>query len=138
MDLNEKDYIVVVQCSIVKQRCPGYLCERAFNERTGGFAEYPRDRKYRMIFMECGGCCGRGVHRKLSLLKRTIQKKEGIGLDRIVVQLASCVSKNNYHGPPCPHLDYIKTLVERIGFDLRQDTVVSAKSEQRRKDGIYD
>ena len=51
MDLNEKDFVVVVQCSIVKQRCPGYLCEKAFNERTGGFAEYRRDRKYRMIFV---------------------------------------------------------------------------------------
>lgn len=138
MDLNEKDFVVVVQCSIVKQRCPGYLCEKAYNERTGGFVDYPKDRKYRMIFMECGGCCGRAVHRKLTLLKRTLQKKEGIGLDRIVVQLSSCVSKSNYHGPPCPHLDYIKELVARIGMDLREDTVISAKSEQRRKDGIYD
>jgi predicted metal-binding protein len=138
MDLNEKDYVVVIQCSIVKQRCPGYLCERAFHERTGGFAEYPKDRPYRMIFMECGGCCGRAVHRKLSLLKRTIQKKEGIGLDRVVVQLSSCISKSNYHGPACPHLDYIKELVARIGIDLREDTVISAKSEQRRKEGMYE
>jgi hypothetical protein len=43
MDLNQKDYLVIVQCHIVKERCPGYLCEKAFYERTGGFADYRQD-----------------------------------------------------------------------------------------------
>ncbi len=137
IDLNSKQYIVVIQCSIVKQRCPGYLCERAFHERTGGFAAYPKEIPYRMIFLECGGCCGRAIHRKLTLLKRTIVKKENIQPDRIVVQLSSCMTKDNYHAPPCPHLDYIKTLVARIGLDLREDTVISATSQKRRDEGAY-
>jgi len=37
VNVKEKDYIVIVQCHIVKERCPGYFCEKAFNERTGGF-----------------------------------------------------------------------------------------------------
>ena len=77
------------------------------------------------------------MHRKLSLLKRTIQKKEGLDKNRIVVQLASCVSKNNYHGPPCPHLDYLKTLIGKLALDFAADTVISAKAEQRRAAGIY-
>jgi predicted metal-binding protein len=133
----EKDYIVVLQCHIVKERCPGYLCERAFHERTGAFAIYPKDRSYRVLTMTCGGCCGRATHRKLTLMLRTMLKKEGITKDRVVVQLSSCIVKDNYHAPPCPHLAYLKTLIERIGLEFREGTVLSEKSERRRRDGTY-
>ncbi len=133
----EKDYLVVLQCHIVKERCPGYLCERAFHERTGGFAVYPKDHAYRVLTMTCGGCCGRATHRKLTNLLRTMKKKEGITKDRVVVQLASCIVKDNYHAPPCPHLAYLKTLIERIGLECREGTVISEKAENRRRDGTY-
>src|SRR5210317_1104810 len=97
VDLKNKDYVVIVQCQIVKERCSGYNCENAFNERIGGFAPYPSDKSYRMLNLTCGGCCGRAVQRKLSNLIRRIRKQEGIGKDRIVVQLASCLTKDNFH-----------------------------------------
>jgi predicted metal-binding protein len=138
IDLNEKEYVVVLQCDIVKQRCPGYLCEKAFHERTGGFATYPKDKAYRVIYMTCSGCCGRAVHRKLSHLKRKLMKKEDIDKDRIIVQLSSCMTKDNYHAPPCPHLDYIKTLIAKVGIDVLEDTEIYAKSQARRDEGIYE
>ncbi|MHC4237327.1 MAG: CGGC domain-containing protein [Planctomycetota bacterium] len=137
MNLNQKDYLVIVQCDIVKQRCPGYLCEKAFHERTGGFAEYPADKPYRVINLTCGGCCGRALHRKLSLLKRTLKKKEDIDKDKIIVQLSSCITKDNYHAPPCPHLDYLKALIAKIGIDYREDTEINEKSEKRRVERVY-
>jgi hypothetical protein len=45
--------------------------------------------------------------------------------------------KDNYHAPPCPHLGYIRTLIERIGLEVREGTVISEKSEHRRKGGTY-
>lgn len=137
VDLKEKDYVVIVQCHIVKERCSGYNCERAFHERMGGFAAYPKDKTYRMLNMTCGGCCGRAVHRKLSHLTRSIKKKENIGKERIVVQLSSCITKDNFHAPPCPHLDYLKALIAKLGLDVREDTIISEKSEKRRKEGLY-
>jgi predicted metal-binding protein len=137
VDLNNKDYIIIVQCHIVKQRCPGYLCEKAFTERTGGFADYPRERQYRKINLTCGGCCGRALHRKLTNLKRKIKKKENLDKDRLVVQLSSCMTKDNYHAPQCPHLDYIREFIAKIGIDVVDDTVIYKISEQKRKDGIY-
>ncbi len=138
VDLNNKEYVVVLQCDIVKQRCPGYYCEKAFHERTGGFAAYPKDKAYRVIYMTCSGCCGRAVHRKLTLLKRKLKKKEQIEKDKIVVQLSSCMTKDNYHAPPCPHLDYIKELISRIGIDVMEDTVISETSEKRREEEVYE
>jgi predicted metal-binding protein len=87
--------------------------------------------------MTCGGCCGRAVHRKLSSLTRRIKKKEGIDKDKIVVQLSSCITKDNFHASPCPHLDYIKGLIKKLELDICEDTVISEKSASRRESGIY-
>jgi len=133
----EKDYLVVVQCDIVKERCPGYLCEKAFHERTGAYADLPVERALRRINLTCGGCCGKALHRKLTNLARTMKKKEGFDKSRILVQFASCITKDNFHSPPCPHLSYLKVLVERAGLDLLEDTVICDRSEERRQEGLY-
>ena len=137
VDLSGKDYIVVVQCDIVKERCSGYFCEKAFNERTGGFSGYAGDKKYRIMNMTCGGCCGRATHRKLTNLVRTIRREESIGKEQIVVQLSSCMTKDNFHALPCPHLDYIKALIAKIDLDVCEDTSISETSEKRREEGTY-
>ena len=134
--MTDKDYIVIVQCHIVKERCSGYFCEQAFHQRTGGFADLPADRAYRTLYLDCGGCCGRALHRKLAHLARKAAK-DGVTKDRIVVQLASCVTKDNFHAPPCPHLDYLRQLVARLRLRLREDTVISEKAEKRRRGGSY-
>ena len=136
-NLKDKVYIAVVQCYIVKQRCSGYFCEKAFNERIGGFSDYPRDKEYRILYLTCGGCCGRATHRKLSHLLHKIKKKEGIDKEKIVVQLSSCITKDNYHGPICPHIDYLKKLIGKLGLDVREDTSIDDTAEKRRKTGLY-
>ena len=133
-----KNYIVVVQCDIVMERCSGYLCEHAFNTRTGGFADYAKKKKYRTIYMTCGGCCGRAVHRKLNDLIRMIKKAEKVKRDQIVVHLASCITRDNYHALPCPHLDYLKDLIKgKLKLDIKEDTWISKKSTKLREKGIY-
>jgi predicted metal-binding protein len=77
------------------------------------------------------------LHRKLTSLKRNIKKEEDIDKDRLVVQLSTCMTKDNYHAPPCPHLDYIRELIAKIGIDVVADTAIYKISEQKRKEGIY-
>lgn len=133
----EKDYIAIVQCHLVKERCSGYFCEKAFHERTGGFAQYAPEKHYRTLYLTCGGCCGRALHRKLSNLVQKIKAKEGIARDRIVVQLSSCITNDNYHGPACPHLDYLRELIRKLNLDICETTSISKKAEERRANGIY-
>ena len=133
----DKDYLVIVQCEIAMQRCSGYFCEKAFHERTGGFAVYPKEKSYRTIYFTCGGCCGRATQRKVAHLLRQLQKQEQVPKDRVVVQLASCITKDNFHAPPCPHLDYLRTLIARLGVEVHDDTRVSDLSESRRRDGPW-
>jgi len=135
--MKEKSYIAIVQCALVKQRCSGYLCEKAFHERTEGFAAYSPDKAYRTLYLTCGGCCGRPLHRKLSHLTHKIKAREGIEKDQIVVQLSSCITKDSYHGPRCPHLDYLKKLIAKLDLDICEDTTISQKAEAKRKAGIY-
>lgn len=137
MELKDKDYIALVQCHIVKERCSGYSCEKAFIDRSGGFAAYPKDKAYRMLNLTCGGCCGKAVHRKLSNLVRRLKKTEGTGKERVVVQLSSCITQDNYHSTPCPHLDYLKALIAKLGLDVREDTCINETSRKRREEGVY-
>ena len=134
----EKQFIAVVQCHLVKQRCSGYQCERAFHHRLGGFQRYPADEPLRSMHLTCGGCCGRPVQRKLSNLLKQIKKREGIQRDQVVVHLSSCITKDNHHGPPCPHLEYLEALIGKLGVDMVRDTTVSAKSEKLRAEGVYE
>jgi len=122
---------------MVKQRCSGCFCEKAFCGRTGGFAACPSDKSYRVLNMTCGGCCGTALHRKLANLVGKVGKRGKIDKNRIVVQLASSITKDNYHRPPCPHFDYIRQLIEKLGLDACEDTSISRKSDQRRGQGTH-
>ena len=131
-----KTYIVVVQCDIVMQRCPGFYCERAFFGRNGGFAGLG-EQPCRMVYLTCGGCCGRALNRKLALLVQKAQKTDQIQPAQILVKFSTCITKDNHHGPKCPHLDYMTQLVDKLHLDYSFDTHISTKAEQRRAEGIY-
>jgi predicted metal-binding protein len=137
-EIGKKDYVVVVQCDIVMERCSGYLCEKAYHERDGGFAAYPRDKAYRTLYLTCGGCCGRAIHRKVYDLLAAIKENEGVEKDKIVVHFSSCITKESYHGPKCPHLDYLKDMIEKkLSLDLMDTTAISMTSEKLREKGVY-
>ena len=136
-DFDGKTYIVVVQCHIVMERCSGFFCERAYSGRTGGFADLPKDASTRIIYLTCGGCCGRALQRKLVNLLDKSMKKDGITKGSVMVKFASCITRDNHHGPPCPHIDYLKTIVERLGLSVSYDTHLSAKSIRLRSEGVY-
>lgn len=137
MKIDEKELLVVVQCHIVQERCSGFHCEKAFHDRTGGFAQYPQAQNLRMLSLTCGGCCGRALHRKLAHLKKIAFKRDNITEQQIAVHFSSCISKDNYHAPPCPHLDYLKSLVTRLRLDFVEDTWISRTAETRRQQGAY-
>jgi predicted metal-binding protein len=131
----DKKYVVIVQCHIVKERCSGYLCEKVFNNREDRFSGYSGD--MRMLSITCGGCCGLAVHRKLSNLLKLAKKQEGIEKDQIIVHLSSCITNDSYHGPPCPHLAYLKELITKLGLEIVCGTRISKKSESLRQAEIY-
>ena len=52
--------------------------------------------------------------------------------EEVVVHFSSCICFESFHGPVCPHYDYLKTLVERKGLAWREGTRISEKAAGRR------
>jgi predicted metal-binding protein len=129
---DEVKYVVVLQCDIVMERCSGFFCENAFANRTGAFVDYPVDARIRYLNFTCGGCCGRATLRKLSNLVGLVRKQTQIAPGEVVLHFASCICKESFHGPVCPHYDYLKELVERKSVVWREGTHVSTTAESRR------
>ena len=134
----DKEIVIIVQCHIVKEHCSGYFCEYFFTNRLGKFDIYPKEKPLRIVTLTCGGCCGRAIHRKLADYIKRVKKQEKMDKDKIVVHLSSCITFDNYHGPVCPHMDYLKTIIrDKLGLDLVEGTKVSTFSEKKRREGIY-
>lgn len=137
MNPAEKTYVVVVQCEqAVGAACSGFMCEHAFSRRADAFAGYPAGVRYNA--MSCGGCPGRPVLRKLMNLKRNLMKREETKAERAVAHLSTCIVRASHHGPPCPHLEYIKAQVARAGFDLVEGSRFSPRAEKLRSEGVYE
>jgi len=130
--------IAIVQCHLVHQRCPGYFCDRTFVTRTDGFSGLDLSPDVRKLSFTCGGCCGRALHRKLVQLKKKAKQYDSIEPENILVKLASCITKDSYHGPACPHVDYLKALVQKTGLSFSCDTHISKRAEAKRASGEYE
>ena len=137
MNLAEKKYIAVVQCHIVKERCSGFLCEKSFHDRSGGFKELEKSEGYRVVHLTCGGCCGRALQRKIYDLIGTSKEYDEIRKDQILVKFSSCITNESHHGPKCPHLDYLVDLMQKLKVDVSFGTHISDRSEERREKGVY-
>jgi predicted metal-binding protein len=127
--------VAVVQCHIAHERCAGTSCAIAFAKRDHHFAGYGEEAVFYVPFT-CGGCPGRRVSRLAVQLQKPMKNLE-IGPENIVVHLAACVVNDNWHYLPCPHVDYMKAMIERKGLLVVEGSVVSSLSEKRRKDGVY-
>jgi predicted metal-binding protein len=125
-------YVVALQCHIVKERCSGFFCEDAFWKRQGGFSQYPLEPPLRYLSITCGGCCGRATLRKLCHLLKRLRKDSDIKPEEVTVHFSSCVCKESFHGPKCPHYDYLKELVGRKGLRWQEGTRISDHAEGRR------
>lgn len=126
--------VVIIQCEQVQKRCSGYNCTHAFYTRDGKFADYPDETRY--MSFTCGGCCGAGLTVKLENLKKRLRRFQEDGQE-IIIHLSSCMVSDNYHKPPCPHLEYIMSLLEKKGFTVVKGTYISKTASKKREAGIY-
>ncbi len=136
--MDEKKYIVVIQCHIVKERCSGFKCEHVFHNRKDCFSLYENNQNLRLLSMTCGGCCGLAILRKLQNLISQVKKIENISRGEIVVHLSSCISFESFHGPECPHKEYVSRIItEKAGLDLVYGSRLNPKTETKRGKNLY-
>lgn len=127
--------IIVVQCHLVMNRCSGYNCMNAFYKREGTFSAYGSDTRYMLI--TCGGCCGAQLAAKFEDVTHHL-RRSGENKDDVVVHFASCVCSDNYHRPPCPHLQYLKDIMVRKEYPVVLGSYISKKTSGKRQTGEYE
>lgn len=129
-------YVMIIQCDIARQRCSGFACTNGFYNRDDVFKDY--DDNVRYISLTCGGCCGASLASKLEHFSKKLTKKTPVTKDEVVVHLSSCMVTDNYHHDRCPHVDYIKALIEKKGYKrVVEGTYISKVAEKKRESGEY-
>ncbi|QAT42956.1 CGGC domain-containing protein [Aminipila luticellarii] len=129
-------YVLIIQCDIARQRCSGFACTNTFYNREDAFKEYGDDVKY--ISLTCGGCCGASLAVKLEHFSKRLEKKTDLTRKDVVVHLSSCMVTDNYHHDRCPHMDYIKALIKKKGYErIVEGTYISKVAQKKRETGEY-
>jgi predicted metal-binding protein len=104
--------IGIIRCMQTEDMCPGTTDFKIIKEKSGVFSSLDDGETIEIIgFVTCGGCPGkRAVTRALEMVKR--------GADTIV--LASCVTKGNPIGFPCPHREQMISAVrKKLGSNIK-------------------
>lgn len=129
-------YVLIIQCDIAHKRCSGFACTNSFYERAGAFKNYGNEVKY--ISFTCGGCCGKSVAAKLEHFSKKLAAKTDIAKSEVIIHLASCMVTDNYHYDKCPHLDYMKTILAKKGFQhVVEGSYISKGASIKREKGLY-
>ncbi|MFL0167947.1 CGGC domain-containing protein [Candidatus Clostridium helianthi] len=132
----DEKYVVIIQCDIAHNRCSGFACTNAFYNRDEVFKNYNESTRY--ISFTCGGCCGKSIATKLEHLSKKLKLKNNINKEDVVIHLSSCMTNDNYHYDKCPHLDYIKSIVSKKGYNkVIEGSYISKNAEKKRANGSY-
>jgi len=100
----------IIRCLQTEDMCPGTTDFKVMREKKCAF-ENVEDEIEVIGFNTCGGCPGkRAVTRAAEMVKR--------GADTIV--LASCMTRGNPIGFPCPHAQAIKeAIAKKLGESIK-------------------
>ena len=93
----------LIRCMQTEDMCPATTCFKVMKDKKHAFEGIQEDIEVIGV-NTCGGCPGKkAVTRAQEMVKR--------GADTIV--LASCISKGNPIGFPCPHAKQMKEAIEK-------------------------
>ncbi|MCC7566379.1 MAG: CGGC domain-containing protein [Methanomicrobiaceae archaeon] len=99
----------IIRCQLTEDICPGTTDFRIAREGTLAFAETG---PVEIVgFVSCGGCCGK---------KAVVRAKMMVDRGAEAIVFASCMTRGNPIGFPCPYFEDIKSAVkEKIGMTSR-------------------
>lgn len=99
----------IIRCQLTEEHCPGTTDFKIAAAGKGVFEEFG---PVEIVgFVSCGGCCGkRAVARSQMLVSK--------GAEAVV--FASCMSKGNPYGMPCPFFENIRNAVSaKVGEEIK-------------------
>jgi len=108
-EVKEMIKVGIIRCQQTEDMCPGTMDFKVASEGKMAFAKTgPVDIEG---FVSCGGCPGkRAVSRAALMVER--------GAEAIVI--ASCISRGNPIGFPCPHYEEMKkSIAKKVGPGIK-------------------
>lgn len=133
--MDNTKFVVIVQCELAHKKCSGFACTNSFYNREDSFSQYDENTKY--ISFTCGGCCGKLVSSKLMHFTNKLLKKTEVKKNEVTIHLASCMTSDNFHYDRCPHIDYIKNIIQKRNFELVEGTYISKGAKLKRENKTY-
>jgi predicted metal-binding protein len=100
----------LIRCMQTEDMCPGNTDFKVMKEKKLAFEGVEGEIEI-IGFISCGGCPGKkAVTRAAEMVKR--------GADTIV--LASCITRGNPVGYPCPHAEQMmEAIKKKVGEDIK-------------------
>lgn len=136
MDKSLIRYVVAIQCEHSKKRCSGFACSNSFFERNFAFSGYPEGTKF--LTVSCGGCCGVSVAGQLEHFGKKLRAKTDISKSEVAIHLATCIVTDNRHHDRCPHVEQIKKIIRKNGYEnIVEGTFRSEATRKLRAAGKY-
>ena len=136
MDKEKIRFVVAIQCDHSRKRCSGFACSNCFFEKGDAFSGYSDDTKF--VTMTCGGCCGTPVAGYLEHFGKKLKAKTDISKSEVAVHLSTCMVTENRHHDRCPHVDYIKDIIRRNGYEnIIEGTFEAPATRKLRERGVY-
>ena len=130
--------VMIIQCDISRKRCSGFYCMNDFYNKENHFANRGYSDSVRYIALTCGGCPGKNLAAQLEQFSMRMKKYTDLKKSEIYVHLASCMTTDNHHSDRCPHLDFIKNILLKHGYDnIIEGTYISKNAQLKREQGIY-
>jgi len=99
----------IIRCQQTEDMCPG---NTDFKVASTGKLAFEETGAVEMIgFVSCGGCPGkRAVARAKLMVERGAE----------IIAFASCISRGNPIGFPCPHFDTMRdAIIKKIGSEIK-------------------
>lgn len=100
----------LIRCMQTEDMCPATVCFKVMKDKKLAFDGIEEDIEVIGV-NTCGGCPGKkAVTRAAEMVKR--------GADTIV--LASCITRGNPIGFPCPHAEIMKNaIIKKVGDSIK-------------------
>ncbi len=100
----------LIRCMQTEDMCPATTCFKVMNTKKLAFEGIEEEIEV-VGLTTCGGCPGKkAVTRAAEMVQR--------GADTIVI--ASCISRGNPIGFPCPHAEQMKSaIVKKVGDSIK-------------------
>ena len=118
--MENKKKIAILRCLKSNDVCTGASCLRAFNHKTGKFADYQEDLEL-VAFMTCNGC-GEVTLRNQDGLQEKLEMIKKLSPDALHVGICTKHKDATGNRVTCPQIEKILNEIRKMNIEIVDGT----------------